>query len=149
MIDVTKARLAGGKDAAVRRRSGLLVPHAGEVARRVEHIQVGYGPAAGGVELQIVTKHGACRLPAEAYFVDLGGADLGEIEAGLDRQLGKTGVVFQARDSFFGHREKQLSVAHNTCGRVMHLRIVDPQCQHSVVVIPDSASEIKARTRYL
>src|SRR5215813_43805 len=149
MIDVTKARLAGAKDAAVGRRSGLLVPHAGEGARRVEHIQVGHRPAAGGVELQIMAKYGAGRLPAEAYFVDLGRPDLGEIEAGLYGQLRKTGVVLQARDSFFGNREKQLCVAHNTCGRVMHLRIVDPQCQHSVVFIPDSAREITARTRYV
>ena len=44
--------------------------------------------------------------------------------------LQKSGVVLEPGDAFFRNREQEFAVANDARGRVVHLRIVDPQCQH-------------------
>ena len=53
-----------------------------------------------------------------------------EIQTGLNRQLRKSRIMLYAADALFRHREQQLSIARNTRRRVMHLRIINAQCQH-------------------
>ena len=63
-------------------------------------------------------------LPTQADFVDVLWADLGEIEARLNRQSGKSGIMLGAADALLGHREKKFPIADNAGGGVVHLGIV-------------------------
>ena len=101
-----------------------------EMTRGVQHVQIADRPLARGIQFQVVTKRRARSLPADAHFVDLVGSNLGEIKAGLDRKAGKAGVVLYATDAFFGNREKQFAIAHQAGGGIVHLRIVETECDH-------------------
>jgi len=101
------------------------VPHAGEMARGIEDIEIGDGPLRGGEKLQIVTVGGCGRLPADADFINLIGAQFRKIEAGLNGEIREAGIVFEAADALFGHGEKKLAIANEASGRVVHLRIVE------------------------
>jgi hypothetical protein len=61
-----------------------------------------------------VPVHRAGRLPPKANFIQLLGAHPGKLQASLNCELRKAGVMLQAADAFFGHRKKQFSVANNT-----------------------------------
>jgi len=72
----------------------------------------------------------ARRLPTKTNFIDLPGSDFREVETGLNGESGETGIMLEARDALFRHGEKQFAVAHNACGGIVHLRVVNSDCQH-------------------
>src|SRR5262249_1955979 len=69
-------------------------------------------------------------LPAEADFVHIGSRNFREVEAGLNGGLRKACVVRHARNRLFSNREQQFAVAHDACGGIVHLRIVDSEGGH-------------------
>ena len=125
MIDETETRFGGSEVAGKRIRAAALMPHAGEMAGGVEHIEIRNGPLRGGEKLQIVAIGGGGRLPANADFINLIGAQLRKIEAGLNGEIREAGIVFETADALFGYGEKQLAIANQASGGVMHLRIVE------------------------
>src|SRR5260370_15071308 len=106
------------------------MPHAQKMLRRVQDIQIGEGGRSGGKALQVVPKSCARALPPETHFVELVRPRFGEIEARTNREVRKPRIVFDAAEPFFRYGEKNLTVAHNTCGRVVHLGIVDAKSHH-------------------
>jgi len=103
----------------------LLVPHAQEVQRRVQSVQVSERHFSRRVALQIVRIHGRCGLPAEADFVELFRTGLRKFQARGNCVSGKTRIVFQPAKALFRHRKEQLTVPHDARGRIMHLRVVN------------------------
>ena len=71
VIHKAESRLGGTELAREGIRAAILVPHAGEMARGVQHVQIAEGPLAGGIKLQVVAKRGARSLPADANLIDL------------------------------------------------------------------------------
>src|SRR5437764_11254061 len=69
--------------------------------------------------------------------------DVGKIQACSNRVLRESRIMFRAADAFFRHRKNKLAVAHQARRRIMHLRIVNPQCDHAIpesLLYPDSGS---------
>src|SRR5260370_22887235 len=106
------------------------MPHAQKMPRRVQGIPIGDRGRPGGKALQVVAKSCARALPPETHFVELVRPRFGEIEARTNRKVRKPRIVFDAAEPFFRYGEKDLTVAHNTCGRVVHLGIVDAKSHH-------------------
>ena len=71
------------------------------------------------------------RLPSQADFVGSFWADLGKIEARLNRQVGKSGIMLGATDALLGYRKEKFSIADNASGRVVHLGIVQAKSDHA------------------
>src|SRR5215470_2511403 len=80
--------------------------------------------------LEVVAKGSAGLRPAKANLVELGGLQLGEIEAGANRQLRKARVMLETANALFGDGEEQLAVVHQAGGGIVHLGIVDSEGQH-------------------
>ena len=70
------------------------------------------------------------RLPSRADLVNGFRADLGKIEAGLNRQLGKSGIMLDPANALLGHREEKFPVADNAGGIIVHLGLVHAKSQH-------------------
>ncbi len=73
------------------------------------------------------------RLPAEAHFIHLLRVHLREIQARSNGVLRKPRVMFHPAEALFGHGKQQLAVAHDARRGIMHLRIINPQCQHRLL----------------
>src|SRR5215472_11746664 len=86
VIHIAKSRLAQTEYSAERCGARFLMPHACEVAGRIQDVQIRNRPPAGRVKLQIVAKNLPGWLPAETYFINLTGSDLRKIQARLNRQ---------------------------------------------------------------
>jgi len=112
-------------------RAAILMPHADEVTRGIEKIEIGYGPLTGGVEFQIVAIFRARCLPAKAHFVNLVRTDAREFEARLDCVQGEARIVFLPADALFRDRELEFAIAHETSGGIMQLRIVEAESDHA------------------
>ena len=106
-------------------RSAFLAPHAQEVQRRIQAIQVGQRHFPCGVTLQIVPEDRPRRLPPKTHFVQLFRSRVCEIETCSNGILGEAGIVLQPADALFRHSEQELAVAHDARRRVMHLRIIN------------------------
>ena len=111
MIDKPHSRFC--RPALVREflRSAFLMPHAQEVQRRIQPVQIRQWHFPGGVALQIMPVHGPGRLPAETYFVQVLGAHAREIQARLNGILRKASVMLDPADALFRHSKQQLAVA--------------------------------------
>ena len=120
--------------------STLLMPHAQEVQRRIQPIQIAQRHFPRGVAFQIVAVHRPRCLPAETHFVQLFCPDIREVQACSNGIFRESGVMLQPADALFRHREQQFAVAHNARRRIMHLRIINPQRQHSSSVSPHTSS---------
>jgi len=112
-------------------RPAFLMPHAQEVQRRIHPVEIGKRHFPRGVALQIVPEDRPGRLPAEAHFVQLLRSHIGEVEARSNGIFGETSIVLQPADALFRHRKQKFAVARDARRRIMHLRIINPQCQHS------------------
>src|SRR6266478_5266847 len=117
----------------VRTSAAALVPHAQEVANRVEDVQIAEGSPPEGKAFKIVAKKPAGVRPPETHFTYLLRLGLSKFQTGLNAKPGKPRIVFEAAQSFLGHREQQLTVSHYASRRVVHLRIVDADSQHPAV----------------
>ena len=58
--------------------------------------------------------------PSKTYFVKILWFNLRELEAGLNCKLRKPRIMFLTAQPLLGHRKLQLSIADDTCGRIMH-----------------------------
>src|SRR5438128_6944618 len=123
------------ESAPERLRPGLLVPHAQEMARRVEDIQIINGPTARGEQAEIVAINGPGSLPTETYLIELRGGNFREVQTGLNRELGKPGSVFDSREPLFRNGKEKFAIANDASGRIMHLGIVDSERNHSDVLL--------------
>ncbi len=110
--------------------STLLMPHAQEVQRRIQAVEVRQRHFPCGVALQIVPVHGPRRLPPETHFVYLLRSYFREVQTRSNGVPGKPGIVLQPADALFRHRKQQFAVAHDARRRIMHLRIANSQGQH-------------------
>ena len=68
--------------------------------------------------------------PSRAHEIEFIGADLGEIQAGANREMRKSRVMLDAADALLGHGIQQLAIAGDAGRRVMHLRIIKSQSKH-------------------
>src|SRR5260370_5437960 len=109
----------------------FLMPHAQEVQRGIQSVQVRQRHFPGGVTFQIVPEDGPRRLPTETHLVQLLRSHFREVQAHSTGVFSKAGIVLQAADALLCHGKQQVAVAHNARRRIMHLRIVNPKCQHS------------------
>ena len=93
VIHETKPRFRGTELTLEWISAAILMPHAGEMTRGVQDVEIADRPLERGIQLQVVTKRRARSLPADAHFVDPVRSNLGEIKTGSDREAGKAGVV--------------------------------------------------------
>src|SRR4029077_18481685 len=126
--------------------SGFLVPHAGKVPRGIKYIEITDGPTGCRKEFQVVPVNGSGCLPAETYFVQSLRSGIRKLQASVNRQFREACVVLHPADPLFRYGEEQLSIAHDARRRIMHLRIVDPQCDHGTTRIPVSFGWLIANT---
>jgi hypothetical protein len=105
-------------------RPATLVPHREKVQRGGQKVQVREGQAPGSQAFQVVTEPSRGFRPAKADFVELLHTNMRKIQAGLNCQPWKTGIVFESADALLRHREKQFAVTDNTSRRIVHPRIV-------------------------
>jgi hypothetical protein len=110
--------------------AAILVGHAGILPRGVQHIQVGNGILAAQHAFQIRREEAAGGGPSLADEIELVRSDSGEIEAGADGESGKPGIMLDPADAFLGHGKEQFAVARDTCGRIVHLRIIKTKSDH-------------------
>jgi hypothetical protein len=61
------------------------------------------------------------------------GAKARKIQARLNGQPWKAGIMFYPANAFFGDGEEQFPIADNACGRIMHFCVVDAERDHSEV----------------
>ena len=127
VIDETEARFGGSEVAGKRIGAAALVPHAGEMARGIEDVEIGDGPLRGGKRLQIVTIGGRGQLPADADFINLIGAQLWQNRGRLEWRGRENGIVFEAADALFGYGETKLAIADVASGGVVRLGMVKPR----------------------
>src|SRR5260370_4677373 len=112
-------------------RSALLMPHAQEAQRRIQPVEIRQGHFPRGIALQIVPEYRPRRLPAKTHFVQLLRSQLREVQTRSNGVFRKAGIVLQPADALFRHGKQHLSVSRDARRRIMHLRIVNPQRQHS------------------
>jgi hypothetical protein len=101
--------------------SATLMPHAQEMKRGIQHVQIIERHFRGGVAFYIVTKSGPGARPAETNFVQLICLHVSKIETGLDGVAREGCVVFYAADALFGDGKKQFSIADDARRGIMHL----------------------------
>src|SRR5215469_6781240 len=131
VVHETIAGLGRSELPAERILTAVLVLHAGEVARGIEDIQIGRGPASRGIQAQVLAKAGARWLPADAHFIDLMGIEFREIETRLNGPRRKARVVFYAADALLGDGEQQFAVLYKARRRIVHLRVVETEGDHA------------------
>src|SRR4029077_13646637 len=102
-------------------------------------VRVGKRQAAGGKAFQVMSEAWACRGPTEAHFVQFIGANAREVQAGLNSQSRKTGVVLYPADPLFRDREEQLAIAHDARGRIMLAVVIEAQSNHAQVRFIDKS----------
>jgi hypothetical protein len=94
--------------------ASALMPHAQKEARGIQDgVEVGRLPA-GGVIFEVMQKRSSRRRPTLAYEIDSGGLNSREIQAGLNRQRWKTGIVLDPAQTFFGDGKQYLTIARDT-----------------------------------
>src|SRR5579862_1560213 len=96
-----------------------------------DEIDVVQRKRAGGHALQIVLESFNCRRPSKADKIELIGANAGRSQAGLNRERRKSRVMFQAAQTFFGYREKNVAIAGNADRGIVHFRIVDTEADQA------------------
>src|SRR6266550_4397776 len=111
--------------------SAILVRHACVQPRGIQHIQIGNWILTAQEALQICGKDGAGSRPALADEIELVGPHLYKVQAGTNGEARKGCIVLDPADALLGHGKKQLAVTRNARGRIMHLRIVEAQSDHS------------------
>ena len=67
-----------------------------------------------------------------ADCVELIGPHTRKIEAGANGVVRKAGIVFDPADALLGHGKKQLAVPRDARGRIVHLRVVEAECDHAI-----------------
>ncbi len=113
--------------------TSALVPHAGETSRGVEQIEIGNRPFAIRVELEVVSISRTGRLPTGTNLIHLIGSNLREIETSLNSQLREPSIVFKSAEAFFRHSKQKFAIANKTSRRIVRLRIVNTESDHSDV----------------
>lgn len=130
MVDKTHLRFGRAEMVSELFESAILVGHAREHARHVQHVVIVDRELAFGESFQVVHDHLVRRGPARTHGAQLVGAHAGKIEAGANGVVGKSGVVLDTADAFLGHGVEQFTVAGDTCGRIVHLRIIKSEGDH-------------------
>src|SRR5258708_29364774 len=130
MIDETDfgARLA--EIIRERAKTAVLVRHAGKRTCYVESVGIIQRKLAAGKTPYITQKHAMRRGPTRADCVELTCAYFREIQACADGVVWKAGIVFDPANAFLSDSEQQFAIPSNARGRVVHLRIVEPQRNH-------------------
>ncbi len=98
-----------------------------------------------GLAESVMPKARARGGPAKAHFVQLIGAKTRKIQARLNGESWKAGIMFYPADAFFGDGEEQLPIADNARGRIMHFCVVDAERDHFGSSVPFQASSASER----
>ena len=119
MIDKTKAWATARKISRKLLGSAPLVPHAEEMHRGSDQVNVGEGHLATSHAFQVVAKTGPCRLPSKTDFVELFRTDPGKFENACMAFRGKRPSCF-TRLRRSSERQK-VAPHHGQCKRTNHV----------------------------
>jgi hypothetical protein len=100
------------------------------MTRGVQHVQIADRPLERGIQTSGRDETSRQEFASRRTLRRPVNSNLGEIETGSDREAGKPGVVLYVTDAFFSNREEQFAIAHEAGGRIVHLRIVETECDH-------------------
>ncbi len=106
MIDKTKAWATARKISRKLLGSAPLVPHAEEMHRGSDQVNVGEGHLATSHAFQVVAKTGPCRLPSKTDFVELFRTDPGKFETCLYGVPREAAVMLYATEALFSNGKK-------------------------------------------
>jgi len=84
-------------------RAAFLMPHAQEMQRRVQPVQIRQRHFPSGVAFQIVPEDRPRRLPSETHFVQLLRLHFREVQTSSNGIFRKAGVVLQPAEALLGH----------------------------------------------
>src|SRR5260370_13673970 len=100
---------------------------------RIQPRGMGKRQFPGGGALKIMPEDRPRCLPAETPLVQLLRLHIGEVQARSNGIFRKAGIMFQPADALLRHCKQKFAVPHDARRGIMHLRVVNPQCDHALL----------------
>ena len=131
VIHKTHLRLRGAKVMRETVESAVLVRHARVQTRGIQNIQVRCRILAGRRNIssprQILRSGAGHPWQTKSSW---SGRNFRKIQACANRMVRKAGIVLDPADALLGHGKQQFAVAGNARRGIVHLRIVESDCDH-------------------